>query len=204
LATIDPREAEEIAVVEPADAKELIQEAIGEVERVDHAERQLEKRFRDRVSILVGIFAVLLAAVNIAMERSDRQTLLKTVQESDTYNYMQAKIIRETVMKTAAENPSYDAGTRAAMLKEADRLRNPDAAGHGIGQLQRSADELRDEGEAAADAVEWYERGETAMQVSIVLLSIALVARSRAIVAGAVGMALVGVLMAAATAAGAL
>lgn len=44
-------------MVEPADAKELIEEAIEEVERVDHKERQLEKRFRDRVSVLVGIFA---------------------------------------------------------------------------------------------------------------------------------------------------
>jgi len=191
-------------VVEPADAKELIEEAIEEVERVDHKERQLEKRFRDRVSVLVGIFAVLLAVIHVEAASSARESLLRTVKASDTYNYMEAKIIRESLLKTEAQNPSFDAATKAAMLKEAARLRNPDAAGHGIVQLQGTADRLRDEGEAASKSGEWFELAETAMQVAIVLLSIALVARSTAIVVGAAGLALVGVIIAAATAMGTL
>ena len=190
-------------MVEPADAKELIEEAIEEVERVDHKERQLEKRFRDRVSVLVGIFAVLLAVIHVEAASSARESLLRTVKASDTYNYMEAKIIRESLLKTEAQNPSFDAATKAAMLKEAARLRDPDAAGHGIVQLQKTADQLRDEGEAASKSGEWFELAETAMQVSIVLLSIALVARSTAIVSGAAGLALVGVIIAAATAMGA-
>jgi len=190
-------------VVEPADAKELIEEAIEEVERVDHKERQLEKRFRDRVSVLVGIFAVLLAVIHVEAASSARESLLRTVKASDTYNYMEAKIIRESLLKTEAQNPSFDAATKAAMLKEAARLRDPDAAGHGIVQLQKTADQLRDEGEAASKSGEWFELAETAMQVAIVLLSIALVARSTAIVAGAAGLALAGVIIAAATAMGA-
>jgi hypothetical protein len=191
-------------VVEPADAKELIEEAIEEVERVDHKERQLERRFRDRVSVLVGIFAVLLAVIHVEAASSARESLLRTVKASDTYNYMEAKIIRESLLKTEAQNPSFDAATKEAMLKEASRLRNPDAAGHGIVQLQKRADQLREEGEAASKSGEWFELAETAMQVAIVLLSIALVARSSAIVAGAAGLALVGVIIAAATATGAL
>ena len=191
-------------MVEPADAKELIEEAIEEVERVDHKERQLEKRFRDRVSVLVGIFAVLLAVIHVEAASSARESLLRTVKASDTYNYMEAKIIRESLLKTEAQNPSFDAATKAAMLKEAARLRNPDAAGHGIVQLQGTADRLRDEGEAASKSGEWFELAETAMQVAIVLLSIALVARSTAIVVGAAGLALVGVIIAAATAMGTL
>ena len=187
-------------MVEPADAKELIEEAIEEVERVDHKERQLEKRFRDRVSVLVGIFAVLLAVIHVEAASSARESLLRTVKASDTYNYMEAKIIRESLLKTEAQNPSFDAATKAAMLKEAARLRDPDAAGHGIVQLQKTADQLRDEGEAASKSGEWFELAETAMQVAIVLLSIALVARSTAIVVGAAGLALVGVIIAAATA----
>lgn len=191
-------------MVEPADAKELISEAIEEAERADHAEREAEKRFRDRVSILVGLFAVLLAIIHVEAAGNARESVLKTIQASDTYDYMQAKIIREAVVKTAAENPSYDADARTAMLKEASRLRNPDAAGHGIGQLQRTADRLREEGETSSKKGEWFEFAETALQVAIVLLSIALVARSGAIVAGALGLALVGVLLSIATAAGLL
>lgn len=182
--------------MEPADAKELIEEAIEETERADKAERALEKKFRDRVSILVGLFAVLLAVIHVEAASSARESVLKTVEASDTYAYMEAKIIRETVVKTAAENPSLDAHGRADMVKEALRLRNPDAAGHGIVQLQTKADDLRKEGEHSGKKGEWYELAETAMQVAIVLLSIALVARSGAIVAGAMGLAGLGALLA--------
>jgi hypothetical protein len=191
-------------MVEPADAKELIDEAIEKAEEAEKSERAIEKRFRNRVSILVGIFAVLLAIVHVEAASSARESLLKTVQASDTYNYMQAKIIREAVFKTAAQEPSLDPAARAELLKEAARQRNPDKAGHGIAQLQPQADKLRDEGETASQRSEWYELAETAMQVAIVLLSIALVARSWAIVAGAASLAGVGVILALATAAGLL
>lgn len=191
-------------MVEPADAKELIDEAIEEVERADRAERALEKKFRDRVSILVGLFAVLLAIIHVEAASSARESLLKTVNASDTYNYMEAKIIRESLLKSLAQTPSLSLKAQAGMLSEAARLRNPDKAGHGIVQLQAKADELRDEGEHSAKSGEWYELAETAMQVAIVLLSIALVARSAAIVAGAVSLASVGVVIALSTATGLL
>jgi hypothetical protein len=189
-------------MVEPADAKELIDEAIEEVERVDRAQRALEKHFRDRVSILVGLFAVLLAIVHVAAASNARESLLKTVNASDTYNYMEAKIIRESLLKSLAQTPALSAAAQQNMLKEAARLRNRDKAGHGIVQLQAKADELRNDGESSARKGEWYEFAETAMQVSIVLLSIALVARSWAIVAGAVSLATLGIALAAGTAAG--
>ncbi|HEX3421792.1 MAG TPA: DUF4337 family protein [Sphingomicrobium sp.] len=191
-------------MVEPEDAKELIEEAIEEAEKVDRAERELEKRFRNRVSVLVGVFAVLLAVIHVAAAGNAREGVLKTIEASDTYNYMQAKIIREAISKTAAQAPSLTPSVKADMLKEAAKLRNPDKAGHGILQLQMRADRLRDEGELASKKGEWYEFAETAMQVAIVLLSIALVARSWAIVVGAASLAGVGVVLAASTATGLL
>lgn len=191
-------------MVEPEDAKELIEEAIEEAEKVDRAERLVEKRFRDRISILIGLFAVLLAIIHVAAASNAREGVLKTIEASDTYNYMQAKIIRETILKATAEQTGLGSGERADMLNEAARLRKPDAAGHGISQLQPEADRLRDEGELASKKGEWYEFAETAMQVAIVLLSIALVARSWPIVAGATCLATVGALLGLATAAGVL
>ena len=191
-------------MVEPADAKELIDEAIEETEKVDRAERAMEKRFRDRVSVLVGLFAVLLAIIHVAAAGNAREGVLKTIEASDTYNYMQAKIIREQILKTAAQQPSLASLQKDAFLKDAQKLRNPDKAGHGISQLQPVADRLRDEGERASRSGEWYEFAETAMQVAIVLLSIALVARSWAIVAGAMSLAGLGVLLAITTAMGLL
>ena len=190
-------------MVEPADAKELIDEAIERAEQqrdaAEGVERQAERRFRDQVSILVGVLAVALAIVHLIAASSARESLLKGIEASDTYAYMQAKIVRETVLKTAAEFPNPQA---PAWRKEATRLREPDRAGHGIVQLQRQGGQQREEGLRAAAHGEGYELAETALQMAIVLLSIALVARSRRIVLGAAGLAAIGLISAVATAAG--
>ena len=192
-------------MVEAADAKELIDAAIERAEEQRDAEqsvdRAAERRFRDRVSVMVGVLAVSLAVIHMAAASAARESLLKGIEASDTFNYMQAKIIREAVYKTAAEG-SVAPPNRADWSQEARRLRAPDAAGHGIDQLRVMGTRLREEGLRAAKLSEGYESGETALQVGIVLLSIALVAGSRKIVAGALLLAAVGICLAISTAAG--
>ena len=182
--------------MEPADAKELIDDAIERAEerqgREARAEHEQERRFRDRVSLMVGGFAVALAVVHMTAAGAQRDSLLKGIQASDTFAYMQAKIVRETVLKTAAAESSAAASERDAWRKEAVRLRRPDAAGHGITQLQTEGTKEREEGKRAATRGEGYELGETALQMAIVLLSIAMVARSRWIAIGAAAIASLG------------
>jgi hypothetical protein len=115
---------------------------------------------------------------------------------------MQAKIVRETVARAAAQSTATAPADRAKWAGEAARLRTPDAAGHAIPQLQAAGERERKLGETATAASEGYELGETALQMAIVLLSIALVARSWAIVTGAGVLAVVGIAAAAATAFG--
>lgn len=175
--------------MDPADPKELIEEAIERAEERQEAHDAVahakEKRFRDRVSVLVGLFAVLLAIIHVAAAGNQRASITTNIEASDDFAYMQAKIIRETIAKTAAQNPALSATDREAFQTEAKRLRNPDKAGHGITQLQEAGEKAREESHARAERGERYEYGETALQVGIVLLSIALIARSWAIVAGA-------------------
>ncbi len=193
-------------MVEPADAKELIDEAIERAEEerdgAAAAERAAEKKSRDRISVMVGVFAVILAVIHMAAAGAARTSLLKGIEASDTFNYMQAKIVRENIAKAAAQSSAVPAEARAAWATEAKRLRAPDAGGHAIPQLEAAGKRARAEGEQAASAVEGYELGETALQLAIVLLSIALVARSRAIVVGAVLLGAAGALSALATLAG--
>ncbi|WP_010187617.1 DUF4337 family protein [Sphingomonas sp. PAMC 26605] len=193
-------------MVEAADAKELIDDAIERAEAERDAgqreERATERAFRDRVSLMVGGFAVSLAVIHMAAAGSARESLLKGIEASDTFAYMQAKIVRETVLKTAAQGGGGAPADRRDWAAEAARLRAPDKAGHGIGQLQAKGDALREEGAHAARAGEGYELGETALQLAIVLLSIALIARSRPIVFGAACLAVIGVTTAIATALG--
>ena len=193
-------------MLEPEDAKELIDDAIERAEEhhdaADAAERATERKFRDRVSIMVGVLAVSLAMVHMAAASAARESVLKGIEASDTFNYMQAKIVRESVFETAAALSSADSASRGKWIKEAKRLRESDQAQHGIDQLRKAGERLREEGTRAATAGEGYELGETALQMAIVLLSIALVARSRKIVGGAVLLALIGICAAGATYAG--
>lgn len=94
--------------LEPEDAKDLIDDAIERAEEKASAtelgERAKDRTFRDRVSLLVGGFAVALAIVHMAAAGAQRESLLKGIEASDSFAYMQAKIVRETVLLTAAES----------------------------------------------------------------------------------------------------
>ena len=168
--------------MEAAEVKDVIDDAIERVEEkteaAEKAERLKERQFRDRVSLMVGAFAVALAIVHMAASGSQRESLLKGIEASDSFAYMEAKIVRETVFKTAAASANASEVDKKAWQDEALRLRAPDAVGHGIGQLQVAGTSQREEGQKAAATGERYELGETALQLAIVLSSIALVARS--------------------------
>lgn len=189
--------------MEPADAKDLIDEAIERAEEssnaADRIERERERRFRDRVSLLVGGFAVALAIVHMNAAGAQRESVLQHIAASDSFAYMQAKIVRETVLKTAAAQPGASEADRSHWASEAARLRAPDRAGHGIKQLELAGARQRVEGERAAKRGEGFELGETALQLAIVLLSIAMVARSKWITLGASIVAGGGILLAVAT-----
>ena len=189
--------------MEAADAKEVIDEAIERVEEKTEAsenvERLKDRKFRDRVSLMVGAFAVALAIVHMAAAGAQRESPLKGIEASDSFAYMEAKIVRETVYKTAAGFAGANDADKKAWQDEALRLRAPDAAGHGIGQLQVQGTAQREEGQKAASMGEAYELGETALQLAIVLSSIALVARSLWIAGGAAVFATLGIAVALAT-----
>jgi hypothetical protein len=192
--------------MEPADAKDLIDEAIERAEEssnaADRKERESERRFRDRVSLLVGGFAVALAIVHMNAAAAQRESVLQHIAASDSFAYMQAKIVRETVLKTAAAQPGATPADRRDWAREAARLRIPDRAGHAIGQLEQAGAEQRAAGERAAYRGEGFELGETALQLAIVLLSIAIVARSKWITLGASVVAGCGILLAVAAVSG--
>ena len=189
-------------MLDAEDAHDLVSEAIERADDERDASESGERRFRNRVSLLVAIFAVSLAIVHMAAAGAARDSLLKGIEASDSFAYMQAKILRETVYKTAARTLTVSGSDQADWAREAARLRAPDAAGHGIGQLEAKGSALRREGRAASTAGENFELGETALQIAIVLLSIALIAQSRQIVVGACVLGCIGIALAAATAGG--
>lgn len=184
-------------MLEASEAKELIDETIERLEENEAGSAKVERKFRDRLSLLVGIFAVLLAVVHLVGAGLLRENVVDTIKASDTYNYMQAKKIRQVVLQSAAINAP--AGEHDKLLSAAAALDRPDAKRHGIGQLQATADTLEEDGVRAGEAGEHYEWAETALQMAIVLLSIAMIASSRLVAIGACVVAGSGLVLAVAT-----
>jgi hypothetical protein len=180
-------------MLEASEARELIDEAVERLEDRDEAQQKAERGFRDRLSILVGVFAVLLAIVHLLGAGALRANLVATIHASDTYNYMQAKKIRQVILQTGAI--AAPASERSRLLAEATGLDRPGDE-HAIARLQSTAARLERDGERAGELGEHYEWAETALQMAIVLLSIAMIASSRAIAAGAVLIAASGVAIA--------
>lgn len=184
-------------MLEANEAKELIDESLERFEESEAASANAERRFRDRLSLLVGIFAVLLAVVHLIGAGLLRDNVVDTIKASDTYNYMQAKKIRQVVLQSAAF--AAPPAERGKLLADAAAMDHPDAKQHGIGQLQAKADALEEAGTRAGEAGEHYEWAETALQMAIVLLSIAMIASSRFVAIGACVVAGSGILLALAT-----
>ena len=184
-------------MLEASEAKELIDEAVERAEKHDTETAARERGFRERLSLLVGIFAVLLAIVHVVGAGKVRENIVDTIRASDTYNYMQAKRLRQEILRTAARTgPTTE---KSALLADAAALDKPDPKGHGIGQLQAGADQLAQSGVRAGEQGERFEWAETALQMAIVLFSIAMIASSRAIAIGAVALGTGGVIIAALT-----
>lgn len=184
-------------MLEAAEAKELIDEAVERIEGHEAEAAAGERRFKETLSLLVGVFAVLLAIVHVIGAGLVRANIVDTIQASDTYNYMQAKKLRQELLLTVATTAPYP--DRARMEADARKLDEPDAKGHSIGQLQQRADALAEAGARAGEDGERYEWAETALQMAIVLLSIAMIAGSRWVAAGACVLAGGGVALALAT-----
>jgi len=92
-------------MLEASEANELIDEAIERVEEREAKTVRKERKFRDRLSLLVGIFAVCLAVVHLVGAGLLRENVVQTIRASDAYNYMQAKKVRQVVLQVGRRMP---------------------------------------------------------------------------------------------------
>ena len=96
-------------MLEASEAKELIDEAVERAEGHVGEVAASERRFRETLSLLVGVFAVLLAIIHVIGAGLVRANIVDIIQASDTYNYMQAKKLRQEVLTVGAVNaPAAD------------------------------------------------------------------------------------------------
>ena len=194
------------------DAAELIAEI-----HEERAESHAVDRFRSRAALMIAVMAGVLAVSDLGGGNATDDMIGENIKASDTWAFFQAKNVRQTQYKLAADqltarlaDPSLVAAERSALESQVAKYKEtiaryddePDPAapqdtlrGEGKKQLSaqaRSYERLRERA-SARDAN--FDFSEVAFQLALVLGSVAILAVSRPVLGIAMGLGVLGTLL---------
>lgn len=195
--------------MDTTDAADLIRDI-----KEDRAEQESSDRFRDRAAMLIALLAAILAIGGLGGGNATDDLIGYNIRAADAWSFFQAKNARQTIYEVAADDieaaladPGLAPARRAAMTERlADYRRtieryesepDPEApndplAGEGKRQLLARAQSFEGERDRAAEQDSNFDLAEVALQLALVLGSVAILALNRPVlilsaVLGAVG-----------------
>jgi hypothetical protein len=184
------------------DAAEAVAEA--------RAENEAEERFRSRVALLIAFMAMLLAITSLGGGNAAEDIFNNNIHASDTWNFYQAKNIRQTAFRLAADEleseltvsgASLSPEARAALEQKIKVYRDtvaryesePDKEdpsnpikGEGKKELTARAKHFESQRDRAQEQDPNFDFAEALFQIAIVLASVAILANSRMIVTASI------------------
>jgi hypothetical protein len=148
------------------------------------------------VALLISILALVLALAETLGKAAQTEGLAYNIEASNLWAFFQAKTIRQTVLRTAAEeleagNPGEGAKKQVAKWKEAaERYQSEPETGEGRKELAARAKEAEKKRDRSLAAHHHYELASGVVQIAIVLASAAIITTMPALVwiAGALGL----------------
>lgn len=180
------------------------------IEQVEHHGGGHSDNGARHVAVLIAVLAAALALAEMGEKSSQNEYLTHHILASDSWAFFQAKNVRSTVQRTAAEvmeslPNSTDPAVRKrieAALGEATRLRDDPAAGDGSKQIAEKAHAAEHAREHALHLYHQFEVVVGALQIAIVLSSVSVVTRVTALAYAAAAIGAVAALFGLATATG--
>jgi hypothetical protein len=177
-----------------------VHEHLEQAEHVEHAAHSNKK-----IALVIAVLALFLAFSETLGKGAQTAALSENIAASDLWNFFQAKNIRQTVMRTAAETKAIelaaitDAATKAAMEKQIDtwkktidRYESEPSTNEGRKELTKRAQETEHRRDVNFAKYENYELASAAFQIGIVLASASVITGMLALVYGAVGLGVIG------------
>ena len=164
-----------------------------------------EERFRNRAALIIAIMAMLLAITSLGGGNVAEDIMTANIQANDKWAFYQAKSVRQTVNKLAAEDLELQLQTQGAALSPAARQAverkiqqytetaecyesepdksdpNNNLKGEGKKQLSAQARVLEGQRDRAMRQDPNFDYAEALFQIAIVLASVAILASSRMI-----------------------
>jgi hypothetical protein len=170
--------------------------------------------FRRFAAIYLGVVAMLLAITSLGGGQATKEMLAASIRVSDTYNFAQAKYLRQTAYELAADEleaivttqPGMAADAKTAIAastqryrKAAERYASDPSTGEGRKELLAKAKEWEEMRDHAAAQDPNFQFAAALFQIAIVLGSVSIVASSpallglsAALVAGAIALTING------------
>src|SRR5262245_66653831 len=99
-------------------------EAHEQIERSEHLEHAAQAN--RKIALLISIIALFLSLSEMLGKSAQTEAISLNIKASDAWNFFQAKTIRQTTLRTAAQALVLEAATvsdeakKAALLKQAD------------------------------------------------------------------------------------
>jgi hypothetical protein len=161
-------------------------------EALEHAHHQAqhgdEAKSSRNVAIMIATLAACLALSEMGEKAAQNAYLTHHISVSDTYGFLQAKNIRRATYSSTADVIESVPGIDAEARQRADRLRAEAArmadepkTGDGAKQLLERAQKFEHERDHAFHVYHQFEMSTGALQIAIVLASVSIVTRVRAL-----------------------
>jgi len=174
--------------MESTDAAELIAEL-----KEDRTEHAAEERFNRGAALLIAVMAAVLAVGGLGGGNATDDMIISNIRASDTWAFYQAKNVRQTMYELEVaeleSRPSADAARIAdykATIARYDDEPDPAAPndplrGEGKKQLMAQAQAFEAARDVAVAKDDNFDLAEVALQLALVLGSVAILATNRTI-----------------------
>ena len=162
------------------------------------------ERGNKKIALLISVMALLLALAEMFGKSAQTEGISFNIKASDSWNFFQAKTIRQTTLRTAAQALALEAATapdqaRAALLKQADdwmntvaRYESDPVEKDGRKELRAQAEAYEHQRDTQLARYHHYEFASAAYQIGIVLASAAVITAITALVYAAIGLGVIG------------
>jgi hypothetical protein len=176
----------------------------GPHENLEHAEHaEHAGHSNKKIALLISVIALFLAFSETLGKSAQTEGISLNIKASDTWNFFQAKTIRQTALRTAAESLSVQMSTvtndeaKAAMAKQIETWRNTVARYEsdpkekdGRKELRALAEKYEHDRDTQLARYHHYEVASAAFQIGIVMASATIITGMMvlSLVAGGLGI----------------
>jgi hypothetical protein len=150
-----------------------------------------------KIALLIAVLALVLAFSETLGKAAQTSALSLNIEASNLWAFFQAKTIRQTVLRTAAEQTEVISPSSTKLIeqwrKTAQRYQTEPETGEGRDELMARAKDAEKKRDRAMAAYHQYELASAAVQIAIVLASAAIVTGAMALAWIGAGLGVVGV-----------